>query len=240
MASQGGIDLNLIYFLRHGENKANLTKEFSCRKVDYSLTPRGVLQAQQTAAFFKTQPIDAIYASPLKRAAETADIVGKALGLPVITLEALREINVGELEGADDLAAAWELHNDLLQSWFDGDVERRFPGGESQVELIARMRGAVSQVLQDRDGKHILFVAHGGIFRLTIEALCPTADLGMVQGVATQNCAYSRLRAGMVNGELQTELLSWGEHGHISGAAADFTPGTPDSEEMKGLNRRPG
>jgi len=229
--------MNLIYLLRHGENTANLTKEFSCRKVDYSLTPRGVLQAEQTAAFFKKQSIDAIYSSPLKRAAETAAFVGDSLGLPVTTLEALREINVGELEGADDLSAAWELHNDILQSWFDGDAERRFPGGESQMELIARMRGAMEQAVQGRDGQRIIFAAHGGIFRLTIEALCSTSDLSMVQGVATQNCAYSRLRAGMVNGELQTEMLSWGEHGHISGEAADFTPGTPDSEEIKGLGQ---
>jgi len=229
--------MNLIYLLRHGENTANLTKEFSCRKVDYSLTPRGVLQAEQTAAFFKKQSIDAIYSSPLKRAAETAAIVGDGLGLPVTTLEALREINVGELEGTDDLSAAWELHNDILQSWFDGDAERRFPGGESQMELIARMRGAMEQAVQGRDGQRIIFAAHGGIFRLTIEALCSTSDLSMVQGVATQNCAYSRLRAGMVNGELQTEMLSWGEHGHISGEAADFTPGTPDSEEIKGLGQ---
>lgn len=232
--------MNLIYLLRHGENLANLSKEFSCRKIDYSLTPRGVLQAQQSAAFFQTQAIDAIYTSPLKRAVETAAIVGDALNLPVTRIEALREINVGELEGADDLSAAWELHNDVMQSWFDGDAERRFPGGESQSELIQRMRSALQQAVRGRDGQCIIFAAHGGIFRLTIETLCPTSDLSMVRGVATQNCAYSRLRAGIVNGELQTELLSWGEHGHITDAAADFTPGTPDSEEIKGLGSKPG
>ncbi len=42
-----------IYLVRHGENVANLTKEFSHRKVDHSLTPKGRLQAKQTAAYFK-------------------------------------------------------------------------------------------------------------------------------------------------------------------------------------------
>ena len=41
--------MNHLYLVRHGENVANLTKEFSCCKVDYSLTAKGVLQAQQTA-----------------------------------------------------------------------------------------------------------------------------------------------------------------------------------------------
>ncbi len=94
--------MNLVYLLRHGENTANLTKEFSCRKIDYSLTPRGILQAQQTAAFFQSQAIDAIYASPLKRAAETAAIIADALALPVTTIEELREIDVGPLEDAVD------------------------------------------------------------------------------------------------------------------------------------------
>ena len=37
--------MNRIYLVRHGENTANLTKEFSHRRVDYSLTPKGILQA---------------------------------------------------------------------------------------------------------------------------------------------------------------------------------------------------
>lgn len=231
--------MNLIYLLRHGENVANLTKEFSCRKIDYSLTLRGILQAQQTAAFFQTQAIDAIYASPLKRAAETAAIIADTLALPVTPIEELREMDVGSLEDAIDLKSAWEFHNTILQAWFDGNPEARFPQGENQHDLVHRMRSALQQAVQGRDGQRILIVGHGGIFRCTIEALCPTSDMSMVRGVATQNCAYSRLRAGMVNGELRTELLSWGEHGHISGAAADFTPGTPDSKEIKRLNNRP-
>ena len=67
--------LNRLYLVRHGENMANLTKEFSYRHVDYSLTPKGVLQAQQTAAYFTDKHIHEIYTSPLKRAVETADII---------------------------------------------------------------------------------------------------------------------------------------------------------------------
>jgi len=59
---------NRLYLVRHGENLANLTKEFSYRQVDYSLTPKRVLQAQQTAACFTDKNIHEIYASPLKRA----------------------------------------------------------------------------------------------------------------------------------------------------------------------------
>ena len=60
--------MNTLYLVRHGENRANLTKQFSYKTVDYPLTPKGVLQAQQTAEFFQDKQIDEIYASPLKRA----------------------------------------------------------------------------------------------------------------------------------------------------------------------------
>ena len=228
--------MNLIYLLRHGENVANLTKEFSCRKVDYSLTPRGILQAQQTASFFQSQVIDAIYASPLKRAAETAAIIAKALALPVTTIEELREIDVGPLEDAVDLKSAWDFHNGILQAWFEGDPEPRFPQGENQHDLIRRMRSALYQAVQGRDRQRILVVGHGGIFRSTIEAICPTSDMSMVRGIPTQNCSFSRLAATAVNGSLHADLFSWGEHQHLSGKAAQFASGTPTDEELELLN----
>ena len=75
--------MNRLYLVRHGENPANLTKEFSYRRVDYGLTPKGVLQARQTAEFFKGKAVHAVYSSPLKRAAETAGIIAAELELRV-------------------------------------------------------------------------------------------------------------------------------------------------------------
>jgi broad specificity phosphatase PhoE len=83
-----------IYLVRHGENPANLTRQFSCRLVDYSLTPRGVQQAEQTALYFGRLPIGAVFASPLKRAVETATIIAQPLELEVQLLEQFREVNV--------------------------------------------------------------------------------------------------------------------------------------------------
>ncbi|MGH2510245.1 MAG: histidine phosphatase family protein, partial [Ktedonobacteraceae bacterium] len=89
---------NTIHLVRHGENPANITHEFSYKLIDYPLTPKGVLQATQTAEFLKGTPIDAIYSSPLKRAHETAHIIAAPHQLPVTVIEGFREVNVGELE----------------------------------------------------------------------------------------------------------------------------------------------
>jgi len=74
--------LHTLYVVRHGENPANLNREFSYKLIDYSLTEKGVRQAEETASFFREKGIDAIYSSPLKRARETAQIIAAPIGSP--------------------------------------------------------------------------------------------------------------------------------------------------------------
>src|SRR5262249_42562434 len=158
-------------------NTANLTKEFSHRLIDYSLTPKGMLQAQQTGEFFKGQPIDAIYCSPLKRALETAEIIGRAIGITPMVVEHFREVNVGALERLGGTAEAWATHDSIVRAWFDGQPELLFPGGENYHMLLARMRSGIEQALGGVDGKHIIVVGHGGIFTFTLKDICGDIDL---------------------------------------------------------------
>src|SRR5690242_10734923 len=120
--------MNTIYFVRHGENPANLTREFSHHRVDYGLTLAGIRQAHETAAYFRNQGIDAVYTSPLKRARETAEIIGEALGLPVLEREDFREVNTGRLEDEPPTPENWAFHDGILHDWMHGKPETRFPG----------------------------------------------------------------------------------------------------------------
>jgi broad specificity phosphatase PhoE len=71
--------LNLFYrkleLIRHGENKANITREFSCKTVDYPLTEKGKIQAKQTAEALANLKMDKIVSSPLLRAKQTAEAI---------------------------------------------------------------------------------------------------------------------------------------------------------------------
>src|SRR3954463_9503133 len=129
---------NTLYLVRHGENPANLTREFSYKKIDYLLTDLGVRQAEQTAAYFAglgngsgAQGIDAIFSSPLKRALQTAEIIGGATGHAVTVVEEFREINCGDFDGAPPTDALWQQHDQILAAWRDGDHTAQFPGGEN-------------------------------------------------------------------------------------------------------------
>lgn len=225
--------MNRIYFIRHAENLANLTKEFSYKKVDYSLTPKGVLQAQQTADHFKNIPIDEIYSSPLKRAQETAEPIARQKALPVKVLEAFREINVGTLEDRPPTAESWALHNHILNSWVSGDHDMRFPKGENYHEVLARMVDGFKQITAGKDGKQIIVIGHGGIFTYTVEMLCKNVDLREIFSNQLYNCAISTIDANHVPDGLEMHLRKWAAFSHLHGEAAQFVKPYVSQEEIE-------
>ncbi len=219
--------MNRIYFVRHGENLANITKEFSCRRVDYWLTDKGELQAQQTAEYLAGKDIDEIYTSPLKRAAETAQIIGEWLGLPVVVMDNFREVDVGDLELHPTLEN-WATHNRILEGWLNGSPEVQFPGGDNYFSLWERMRRGLAKISAGKSGKNIVVVAHGGIFTLSMRDLCPTLDIRQLLGGTMKNCSVSELLVQMDGEQPQGELVSWAYHGHLHGEAAAFVNPLPE------------
>jgi broad specificity phosphatase PhoE len=219
-----------LYLVRHGENLANLTKEFSHRKVDYSLTEKGVLQAEQTARYLQTKGINAVYSSPLRRAKETAQHLADALGHEVIVLEAFREINVGDLEDQPPTAESWTAHNAVLDAWRRGELHASFPGGENYLQMWQRVEAGLRQVAAEHPNETVAIFAHGGIFASSIKALCPEIDLTQVLSQENHNCSITEVEMELRNGRLYGRLLYWAACDHITGAAADFEPGGPSRE----------
>lgn len=218
---------NRLYLLRHGENPANLSKEFSSRQVDYPLTEKGVLQAEQTAAYFAERGLNAIYSSPLKRAAQTAGLVAARSGLEVEVLEAFREIDVGSLEGRPATAADWTLHARILNDWFDGQHEAAFPEGENYDDLWARTRAGLLAATAGRSNQAILVVGHGGIMTVTLKDLCPDLDVEWLRTTHWDNCAFAEIELESLGGRLQGRLVTWNSHQHLFGAAAELVSGVP-------------
>jgi bisphosphoglycerate-dependent phosphoglycerate mutase len=88
------------WYIRHGHNPANQSRQLSHKVIDYPLTELGVAQAAALAGQLAGQPGPAaIYASPLRRAAQTAEIVAARTGSDVAIVEGLRELDVGDLDG---------------------------------------------------------------------------------------------------------------------------------------------
>lgn len=222
--------MNRILLVRHGENRANLTKEFSHRAVDYPLTAKGRLQAAQTAASLKRYPVTQVFTSPLKRARETAKIIAAGVGVSVTVLEAFRETDVGVLEGQTPTEATWRQHDAIIGAWIAGDVAARFPGGESFPELLARVHEGYIQICEGRDEETVMLVAHGGSLGLPLLHFVPGLDRETLR--AHPNFAVSELSAAVQDSHLRLELLHWAACDHLSGEAAAFAPGVPLPGEL--------
>jgi broad specificity phosphatase PhoE len=175
--------MTTVVWARHGENVANLSRTLSHRVFDGNLTPAGRRQARELADYLAAAgagPIGRIVCSPLRRARQTAEIVGARLRLPVVAeLESLRELNVGDLDGRSD-AAAWEIYSAVIDAWRAGQVDARFPGGEDCAELHNRLLRALEEVAamsSPGDGR-TLIVAHGGALRAALPSLAAGPDPG--------------------------------------------------------------
>jgi len=229
--------MNHLFLVRHGENLANLTKEFSSRRVDYSLTPKGILQAEQTAGHFLAAGeagqagygIQGVYSSPLKRARETAEIIAHHLGLPVVVVDNFREIDVGDMELQPPTMEAWALHNKIIENWFRGEVERAFPNGDNYITICKRMRAAIEQVVAGKDAQSSIVVGHGGIFTVTLPDLCPGVGLDYLRK-ENHNCSISEIDVEWKDGRLEGRLITWASHAHLYGPAAELVSGLPDME----------
>ena len=219
--------MNKLYLVRHGENPANITKEISCRHVDYPLTSKGRLQATQTAAYFRDKKIDEIYASSLIRARQTAQIIARPLGLDVALMENFRELDVGELETNEDLEESWRIHFEVIREWMGGNMTAHFPGGENYYMARDRMRAGVKNILDGKDGRNIIIVGHGGIFTTTAVDLCPDIDIEMLKAVETHNCAISEMDMRRIDGRWIGRLVRWADFSHLHGEAAEVVSGLP-------------
>jgi broad specificity phosphatase PhoE len=119
------------WYIRHGHNPANQSRQLSHKIIDYPLTELGVTQAAALAGQLAARPGPAaIYASPPRRAAQTAEIIAARTGSDVAIVEGLREIDVGDLDGRSD-EEAWAVYHQVLADWLAGRHDSAFPGGRT-------------------------------------------------------------------------------------------------------------
>jgi broad specificity phosphatase PhoE len=209
--------VNTLFLVRHGENLANLTREFSHRIVDYPLTLRGRLQARQVAAHLARFPLQAVYSSPLRRAIETARAIALRHNLAVKICDHFREVNVGELEVQPPSQENWALHDRIFAEWYRGNAAATFPGGEDYQRLWQRLQEGLRLVVGQRAGQTIAIVGHGGLFNATIKGLCPQTDIRWIAQNPMPNGAISEIELHSHNGRLIGHLRRWADASHLRG-----------------------
>lgn len=147
-----------LILVRHGETDWNRERRVQGHS-DVALCEEGLQQAEEVAKALQREKIVAIYSSPLQRALQTAQAVAKYHSLPVETVEDLKELDVGELDGLS-FTEMRARYGDFLKQWAADAGPLRLPQGESLQELQERAWKVVEQIR----GKHregtVVVVSH--------------------------------------------------------------------------------
>jgi 2,3-bisphosphoglycerate-dependent phosphoglycerate mutase len=154
-----------IYFVRHGQTKFN---EIKTEQGDGEpLSPIGRHEAEMIAERAQNLTVEAIYASPIERAAQTAQTIGQAIQKEIIYSDLLAEqrrpsILVGERTNSPLMCQIYDdcAHHQGEPQWHHSDEE-------NFIEYRARIRQAI-EFLESRPQKNLLVVSHGNFIKTLI------------------------------------------------------------------------
>ncbi|WP_142846802.1 histidine phosphatase family protein [Telmatospirillum sp. J64-1] len=161
-----------ILFCRHGQTVSNLGG-WLAGSLDVPMTEAGRAEARAAGQACPVRPTT-IYASPLQRAMETAEIISSIAGGRIVPVPGLAERHWGELEGQ-------ALPKDILRD--------SVPGGESLSAFTARVAAAMDGLPPAEDGLPPLVVAHAG----TWHALRQWFGYPAAEGLLPPNCRLMKM-----------------------------------------------
>jgi 2,3-bisphosphoglycerate-dependent phosphoglycerate mutase len=144
-----------ILLARHGETDWNAQRRVQGHS-DTPLNDNGRAQALALAETLEDAELDAVYASDLMRARDTAEVVAGRKGIEVTVLPELRERHFGTWEGLTDTEIFERFPDARSGSWGDG---------ETKEEMRGRVLAALHRIADEHPGGRVLVVTHGGPVR---------------------------------------------------------------------------
>jgi probable phosphoglycerate mutase len=212
-----------LILVRHGETDDNRNLVFQGQD-GRGLNAHGRDQAARLAARLVAAAIKArpagLYASDLERARETAEILGRALGLTPRLDPDLREVFLGGWQGLSHTDVAARFPEEWA-AWQRGEDLKR-GGGESYAELGDRVARAVGRVADAHPGEAAVMVSHGAAIKIFV---------ARVLGLSTAALRAFRVatNTGVTVVERTTEgayrLLVWNDAAHLHDVVVDALGG---------------
>ena len=168
-----------IFLARHGETDWNVERRIQ-GTTDIPLNENGMRQAHSLGSYLdrlfhaEGGSLSYIFTSPLIRAKETAEIVGRRLDVEVEAVPGLEEMNFGICEGKTWVEAK-SLYPRELEEWEENKRYRRVSGGESYQDVLARFFFAYTLIQEkltmagkDSEKGDILIITHGAVIMLLL------------------------------------------------------------------------
>lgn len=207
-----------ILLIRHGETDWNTERRLQGH-LDVALNAEGVRQAQALGQALRGEPLDAIFASDLSRARQTAEAIAAGRGMSVQIEPGLRERCYGAFEGLrhEDIR---QRYPEAYAAWQARELDARMPAGEQPGETLrefsARAVGALVGLVVARQLRRIAVVSHGGV----LECICREArglEWDKPRDFDIRNASINRL---LWNGS-SLSVMDWGDIAHLRQEALD-------------------
>ncbi len=205
--------LTRVVAVRHGETAWNVQTRIQ-GQLDIGLNTIGFRQAERLGRALADESLDAIYASDLQRAADTARAVSERAGVAVRTDAALRERGFGSFEGLT-WAEVERQHPDESRRWRERDASFGPPGGETLAVFYERAVGALAAIAARHRGQHIAIVTHGGV----LDALYRAASRIALDAPRTWQLGNASINR-VLHGEHGFSLVGWNDSLHLVGGTA--------------------
>lgn len=205
-------DTCFLYLLRHGATDNNEARppRLQGRGLDHGLSEKGRRQARQTAEALANVGLAAVYASPLRRARETAQPIAEACDLSVHIVDALIEVDIGGWEGR-----TWEQieHDDpeAYRRFMTDAGTHSYRDGENLSQVVARTAPALQRLMRENLGRVIAVVAHNVVNRAYFTRLLDM-PLSRYRSIPQENCGINLLR---YHGE-EIKLITINAIGHLN------------------------
>jgi broad specificity phosphatase PhoE len=207
-----------IYVARHGETTWNVERRIQGTS-DPDLTAKGNEQSVALLEQLRQRPLSAIYTSTRQRAIHTAQPISDCLRIPIRTQSELDEMNFGIWEGrtpedfGEDFRKEWQRYREQRLTF-------RIPGGETYLDVLARVTPFAEKITAMHEGEEILVVGHRGSNRMLIAALLDYPLEEAVKIDQANDCIYLVERNGgakvsrFIHGRAIDGLLFESDHFH--------------------------
>lgn len=220
-----------ILLIRHGETDWNVEKRLQGH-IDIALNAEGQRQAAALGRALEGEPLDAIFASDLQRARDTAQAVADLQGKHVQLDAALRERCYGGFEGLQhaDIEQRYPLD---FAAWKAREPDARYPAGERIAETLREFSeravtavSAIAHLARSNNHRKIAIVTHGGVLECIYRWATGTA-LTHARDFDVFNASINRLHW---DGR-DMQIAQWAEIAHLS------SPTSPVSRVLDEVDR---
>jgi phosphoserine phosphatase len=195
-----------LTLVRHGETVWNREKKIQ-GITDIELTELGIEQANKLSLSLQKENFDRIITSPLKRAYDTAQAIGRYHDVAITVENDLHEIDAGELEGLSypDLLIRYP---DFLRQWMIDHSSVAMPNGESLQNVQDRVWPVIKRIVET--SRDALVVSHSFVI---ITVLCKVQHLNLSESAKIRLSVASKTKLEIENGSAQ--VISFNDTAHL-------------------------